>query len=445
MESNVFLDLPFSKTIQSPKLISPKKKVKGPLTFYTIKSPQKGSGVMCIEFIVKINYLGILNKNSLIPYFTNYFLNAGSSNNNELEISQKFQSLGAHLKLDTNRMYSIISVYFLSNQIKPVLSLMSDLIINPVYPSKIIKDRIINEKKSFLINLERLSVQSSRLIKQALYGKHHPYGRTIIASDFENIKTKDLINFHTDIYNSDNIEIVISGDFSEDIIDLAEFYFSKINVSSHNYISREENVFNKNKNILLPPFCNAQSIYLSKKNVLQTAFRIAKILPGPKHVDFLSLRILVTIFGGYFGSRLMTNIREEKGYTYGIGAYLVVEENYSELHIVTEVGEKYTKLVLDEIIKEIEKLKNIELSNKELAKVKAYLLGSLLHSCDGVFNQSILFRNLKKYNSSFQYIDSFVDEIRNINQNKIKQLANKYFNIDTFSFIACGPPARKLW
>ena len=141
----------------------------------------------------------------------------------------------------------------------------------------------------------------------------------------------------------------------------------------------------------------------------------------------------------------MTNIREEKGYTYGIGAYLIIEENYSELHIVTEVGEKYTKLVVDEIIKEMEKLKNQEMSNEELEKVKAYLLGSLLHSCDGIFNQAILFRNLKKHNSSFQYIDLFTDEIRSINTAKIKQLANKYFNVDSFSFVACGPPERKLW
>ena len=445
MENNIFLDSPFSKTIQSPKLINPKKNIKGPLTFYTIKNPQKGSGVMCVEFIVKINYLGILYENSLIPYFSNHLLNSGSSNYNELEISQKLQSLGAHVKFETHRMYSVISVYFLSSQIKPVLSLISNFILSPTYPSKVIKDRVNNEKKAFLINVERLSVQSSRLIKKALYGESHPYGRMTLASDFDNIKSEDLINFHTDLYNSDNVEITISGDFSEDILDLTSFYFSKINASSLSYKSKEKNIFNKNNNILLPPFMDSQSIYSSKDNALQTAFRIAKILPGPNHIDFFALRILITIFGGYFGSRLMTNIREEKGYTYGIGAYLVVEENYSELHIVTEVGEKYTKLVIDEVIKEMEKLKNQELSKEELEKVKAYLLGSLLHSCDGIFNQSILFRNLKKHNSSFQYIDLFIDEIRIISQKKIKELANKYFNVDNFSFVACGPPKRKLW
>ena len=445
MAGNIFSDLPFLQTIQSPKLINPKKSIKGPLTFYTIKNPQKGSGVMCIEFVFKINYLGILHKNSLIPYFSNQLLNSGSFNHNELEISQKLQSFGAHIKFETNRMYSVISIYFISNQIKPVLSLISDFILSPTYPAKVIKDRVDNEKKEFLINIERLSIQSRLLIKKTLYGEGHPYGRAIIASNFDNIKSEDLIDFHTDVYNNDNLEIIISGDLSEDILDVVSIYFSKINAPSANYISKEKHVFDNNKNILLPPFNDAEYIYVGQDNALQTAFRIAKILPGPDHIDFFALRILVAIFGGYFGSRLMTNIREEKGYTYGIGAYLIIEENYSELHIVTEVGEKYTKLVVDEIIKEMEKLKNQEMSNEELEKVKAYLLGSLLHSCDGIFNQAILFRNLKKHNSSFQYIDLFTDEIRSINTAKIKQLANKYFNVDSFSFVACGPPERKLW
>ena len=91
----------------------------------------------------------------------------------------------------------------------------------------------------------------------------------------------------------------------------------------------------------------------------------------------------------------MKKIREEKGYTYGIGSYLIIEENHCELHISTQVGEKYTKLVLDEILVEISKLQNESVGKEELEKVKAYLIGSLLHSNDGIFNQAIVFRNLK--------------------------------------------------
>ena len=122
-----------------------------------------------------------------------------------------------------------------------------------------------------------------------------------------------------------------------------------------------------------------------------------------------------------------------------------MEENYSEMHIVTEVGECYTKLVLDEIIQEIKILQKKEISKDELDKGRSYLLGTLLHNCDGVFNQAILFRNLKKHNSSFDYVDLFVKEIKSISTSKIKFLADKYFNPDSFSFVACGPPERKLW
>ena len=420
MESKIFSDLPMVKNAQRPRLPIVKKVINKDFPdIYSLNSDQEGLGVMCIDFVLKINYLGIFYKPQLVPYFSNNLLTAGSCNYNEFEISQLLQNLGAHFHCETNRMHSVISIYFMSSQIKKVLSVISNFILSPTYPEKLIKDRISNEKQSFMINMERLSVHSRRRIKKKLYGELHPYGELVEKADFEKISSKELIAFHRDFYNSDNLEIIISGDIPKGAVGYIYSAFSKVKKPSSDYIFRENSIFKSNRNILTPPFSKPSSDYISRDSALQTAFRVAKILPGPSHKDFFALRVLVTILGGYFGSRLMKKIREEKGYTYGIGAYLVVEEKYSELHIVTEVGEKYTKLVLEEIIKEMEMLQNKEVGLQELDRVKAYLLGSLLHSCDGIFNQAILFRSLKRHNSSFNYINSFTDEIVAVTANKI--------------------------
>ena len=161
--------------------------------------------------------------------------------------------------------------------------------------------------------------------------------------------------------------------------------------------------------------------------------------------DFFGLKVLITILGGYFGSRLMTNIREEKGYTYGIGAYLLTEKNYSELNIVTEAGSQYTKQVYSEIVKEIKNLSENSISFSELSRVKSYMLGSILHNCNGLFPQVSVFKDLKKHDSNFNFLEKLNFEINSITPSKIKYLANKYLNVDDISFVACGPKEEKIW
>ncbi len=141
----------------------------------------------------------------------------------------------------------------------------------------------------------------------------------------------------------------------------------------------------------------------------------------------------------------MANIREEKGYTYGIGAFLVTEEFYSELNIVTEAGAKYTKKVYQEIVKEINMLRQYEVSISELDRVKSYLLGDILHNSNGLFSQVSIFKDLKKHNSSFEFFDKFNFEIKSITPKKIQLLAQKYLKIQDLSFIACGPLEEKIW
>ena len=427
------LKLPFVKQIRNKKF---------PNTYF-LNHEFDGLGVMSVEFIFKINYSGIFHEPKLAPNFCNKYLSAGSSKYNEFEISQLLQNLGAHINFETSRRFSIISVYFMNSQMKNVLEIISDFLLHPTFPNDLVTNKILNEKKIFDINLERSSFIAARHINNLLYGNFHPYGRMTKQSDFDDISVKDLLEFHSVFYNSHNLETIVSGDIPKDAINYLNSTVYKIKKPSDKFLINNIKYFDSN--ILTPPFSNPKRLYISKEDALQTSFRIAKILPGPRHHDFFSLRILVVILGGYFGSRLMKKIREEKGYTYGIGSYLIIEENHSELHISTQVGEKYTKLVLDEILVEISKLQNERVNKEELEKVKAYLVGSLLHSNDGIFNQAIVFRNLKKHNSSFNFINEYINEINKIDSYKIIEIAKKYLKKDSFSFVACGPHKSKLW
>ena len=404
--------------------------------------PQHGSSVMGIDFIFNVNPDVLVSNSNLMISSLNSFLTCGTSNLNEFQINNIIDSLGGYFSKTYNRNHFDCSLHILSDSISEIIPIISDCIFNPVFPENIIKNKLKNQKELFAISSMRVTEKAKVKFREIIYGNDHPFGTRVNLKDFDNIDSKYLKQIHKKICNfqldqnqkTNNLNIIISGDFPKNIKKLLE--------------NNLPNCFHKTNFKKLYPIKDnreASSIYVCKDSALQTAFRIGRILPGHNHEDFFGLKVLITILGGYFGSRLMANIREEKGYTYGIGAFLITQEFYSEMNIVTEAGSKYTKDVYQEIIKEINILRSHEVSLSELNRVKSYLLGAILHNCNGLFPQVSVFKDLQKHNSSFDYFEKFISEINNINPKKIQILAQKYFDIQEISFVACGPLQEKIW
>ncbi len=427
--------------INKPIFLEPKKDYifdKVPVYFFS----QHNSSVLGIDFIFEINSSILKSNSTLALSSVNSFLTCGTKKMNEVEINNKIDSSGAYISKLYNRRHFEFSLHVLSNSVSDVLPVFTDCIFKSIYPNEVIKNKLENEKKSFVINSSKVTEKARKKFKEILYGKDHLYGREIELDDFDNLNSNYLKNIHSNICNFQlcnnknlvsNLSILISGDYPKNIIQMLEFnlpdVFQKTSFEHFKFISKT----------------NSSYHYISKKNALQTSFRIGKILPGHNHNDFFGLKVLVTILGGYFGSRLMANIREDKGYTYGIGSYLLTEENYSELNIVTEAGSKYSKQVFIEIVKEINDLRKMEISISELNRVKSYMLGSILHNCNGLFAQVNMFKDLKKHNSDFNFLEKLNFEIHSITPFKIKHLAIKYLDVNDMTFVACGPPEEKIW
>ena len=135
---------------------------------------------------------------------------------------------------------------------------------------------------------------------------------------------------------------------------------------------------------------------IQKDAALQSAIRVGKIMFNKSHPDFMDFFILNTVLGDYFGSRLMTNLREDKGFTYGVGS-LVSELHASGIFIIgTEVGKEHKQSALDEIRAEITKISSQLIPEDELILVKNYLLGQLLKSADGPYAMTDLYIGLLK-------------------------------------------------
>jgi zinc protease len=192
--------------------------------------------------------------------------------------------------------------------------------------------------------------------------------------------------------------------------------------------------------ILLSPFWIARqrSFYTDKPNALQSAIRIGTPFINRTHPDFPAMQVLNTVLGGYFGSRLMANIREDKGYTYGIGSGMSSFKQTGAFFIASEVGADVCKAAIAEIEKEVNRLKNEIVPDDELSLVRNYMLGSLLGSLENVFSHADKFKNLYFAGLDYDYYERYTQTVKSITSANLQQLANKYFDFENFYKVIVG-------
>src|SRR5450759_1452731 len=215
----------------------------------------------------------------------------------------------------------------------------------------------------YLVNREKVQNLAIEQFFESLFGMKHPYGYQIIEQDFENITTSLLSDFHSKYYTTENMAVIISGKIHNKTAELLNVYFGNL-VSSK--ITNEDSAY----------FLNGQmqkKVHINKSGTVQSAIRIGSATITKRHPDYTGLKIVDSILGGYFGSRLMKNIREEKGYTYGISSSLSSLDLSGYKVISTEVGFKNCQKTIDEIYSEIRLLQNVRVKEDEMAVVRNYM------------------------------------------------------------------------
>ena len=280
----------------------------------------------------------------------------------------------------------------------------------------------------YLVNKQKVQNLATDKFFESVFGSSHPYGKQVLPADFENITRDKLLNFHTDHYARGKLAIIISGHIHNDTKTVLEHYFGEHDFNQN--ITYNKNIqINGNEN---------KSEFIEKKNALQSAIRIGSATINKRHKDYPGLLILDTILGGYFGSRLMKNIREEKGYTYGINSTFASLNQSGYKVIATEVGKKFTGKTIAEIYKEIRLLQTRLVETKELDVVRSYMAGEMLRMFDGPFALAESFRAVWEFGLDNSYYYNLAEKIITIEPDEIIALANTYYNIDDLYEIIAG-------
>ena len=341
------------------------------------------------------------------------------------EIHERLDFYGAHTQLDVNSDRALVSLYTLNKYFHKVLPIFIDAIKNASFPQEEFNVILEQKKQSFIINSEKVDFKARNAFFGTLF-EDHAYGASATIEDFDEITQEDVIDFHSKHYKNAALKIYIAGMLPENLQALLKEYLGAWSIKNEADVKEYKAVVKNEK------------IHISKEGALQSAIRIGRVCFNSSHKDYHQLKFLSVVLGGYFGSRLMSNIREDKGLTYGIGAMCVHQEESGFFSISTEVKAECTQLALQEIYYELKRLREDLISDEELSLVKNYVMGQILKSADGPFAQASLLKNMHVQGVGFEFYDTYQTMLDNLNAEELQTLAQTYLKEEHLCEVVVG-------
>ena len=353
---------------------------------------------------------------------TNYLLKNGTTNKTAFQLNEHFDYYGAYLNRSCHNETASITLHCLTKYLGELLPVMHELINESVFPETELEIYKQNSKQQLTVNLKKCDFVANRLIDSYLFGNDHPYGRYNTAEGYDNLTRDVLVKYFEEYYKNGNCIIFAAGVLPEDFELQLNNTFGQM-------------TFNPKKGLIehvVVPAVEKNYRVINDPEGVQGAIRVARPFPNRHHPDYKSAIVLNTILGGFFGSRLMDNIREDKGYTYGIHSFIPNHIQQTSWVISTEAGKDVCEATLIEIYKEIEILKNEPIEEDELLLVKNYMIGSCLGDIDGPFHIINRWKNLILHGLDENYFNDSINSIKNITSKELNALANKYLNKNDF-------------
>lgn len=360
---------------------------------------------------------------NIVAATTNYLLKNGTSNKSAFSINEHFEFYGAYLNRSCFNETATLTLHSLNKHLPELLPAISELLNDSVFPEDEISIYKQNQKQRLEVNLKKCDFVAGRLIDEMLYGLHHPYGKYTSTLDYDALHKEDLVSFYKQYYAQGKCMIFVAGKLPADIDSLLNKSFGSL-------------PFNKKSLPLIQytaqPALERKSHILNDANGVQGAIRIACPFPNRHHPDFLKVQVLNNIFGGYFGSRLMSNIREDKGYTYGIHSYVQNHIHQTAWMISTEAGRDVCQATIEEVYREMQKLRDEIIPEPELYLVRNFMMGTILGDLDGPFQVIARWKNYILNNLTDTYFYNSIETIKTITADELMQTANKYLHPDNF-------------
>ncbi|HLP53680.1 MAG TPA: pitrilysin family protein [Fluviicola sp.] len=368
---------------------------------------------------------GIIRGNKSIPAIVHSLLFSGTAEKSSVEIHESIDALGGFLDTDLSFETAVVSIYCLRENLDRIALLVGEAINGLAFRESEVEDTLRSMGQKFRENQQKVRNVGQQQFRRLLFESHEDYSTLAAVSDFDSGNYAAMKRFFKDHYLNGLTRITLVGNVEQDSVDALIDLFGK-------WAMDHKPVYGKS-------FGTTQKkAHFPVDGAVQTAIRMGKMMFPKNHPDYIGFQFLNTILGDYFGSRLMSNIREDKGYTYGIGSVIMELHNDGYLVIVTEVGKDVTEATLTEIKSELKRLQEEPVPAEELELVRNYMLGQLLKSADGPYAMLDMYNSVDMYGIDLGFYDRAIAEIRAMQPERLQQLAKTYLDWHDFLIVTAG-------
>lgn len=337
------------------------------------------------------------------------------------DVSDIFEFNGAWIRVATDNHSTSVTLYSLNRSVNYVMPLLGEIISAPAFPADAF-DRIREKEASECeLNRRKVATRAAELGRKMLYGADHPLAHVLTPRKLAAACRDDLLKLHASLVSSYRPTVYIAGALDANVMDavvkMAESWSVDKLASANMLHTARQDVFT--------PVASDLQIYRDESS-MQTAVRMSLPAVPRNHPDYERLRYVVFALGGYFGSRLMSNIREDKGYTYGVNASLVSLPEEAHVSITCQTDNRYAEAVLNEISHEIGRIATEPMDVEELETVKNTVMSGLVSMLDSPFSIIDYQRILDSFNLPDDYFMHQINELAALTPQNVMESAARY-------------------
>ena len=353
-------------------------------------------------------------------------LSEGSDRFTARQLAEQLDFYGSYFDIAVDRDVVVVSFCALSKFFLPTLQTAEEILLRPAFPQEEFDSYRIKRRQRLEIERRKVDVRVREAFAAAMFGSEHPYGVSAPLSAYDELSREEVVDFYRRHYTADNCFVVCSGDLSDEALKAIENICMQLPQSGERLP------------LIFPEAVQTSCVRLEHAGAVQSAVRVGRMLFTRNHPDYVGMQVVATVLGGYFGSRLMRNLREERGYTYGVFAAMANLDRAGYLAIATQVAAEAREDTLHQIYTEIECLRTELISEQELALVKNIMVGEMMRILDGPFGiVDVTIENVQCGTDNLA-IERSVEAIRRCTPEDVQRLAEKYLRREDLVEVTVG-------
>lgn len=384
-------------------------KTEGGAPLYTLHNSTQG--VVRVSFVFRAG-----TSYQSAPFCASTVVNTlteGTRNLSGEQIAEGLDFVGSYYDANIDRDWAVVTFCSLGKFVEPTLDIAEEVILRPEFPAREIASYCAKRKEQLHIQRSKPEQLSRELFGKSLFGENHPYGITSSEEAYDDITPELLRDFYNAHYNAANAFAVICGDFDQKVVERVVAILNGLPAGEE--ASRE-----------IPPLESVPFAKQRLEGAVQSSVKIGIPLFPRSHPDFIPLQVLATAMGGYFGSRLMQNLREEHGYTYGAYAAMINLDQSGYFVMSAEVAAEHTDEAIAEMFSELDRLSLEPIEEGELEIVRKIIVGDVMRIFDGPFGAAdVTIENIQNGERN-DYTEHFMARVRSITPAELQAVAKRY-------------------